>query len=124
MPPATPKSATILPPRTPTKSGLRSPSPLSKTSARDTNPNAAQPVSNEKRELPSRQRRFKPPLLAATGDQGAVSLSRGQSTRNGAAVGGMKNSPPVGGATRNVYPLVTRNAPPAPASRIDTDLGA
>ncbi|KIJ94574.1 hypothetical protein K443DRAFT_355796 [Laccaria amethystina LaAM-08-1] len=50
MPPATPKSATVLPPsRTPTKSGLRSSSPpLSKTGARGTNSNAAQPVSNEK----------------------------------------------------------------------------
>ena len=70
-------------------------------------------------ELPSRQRRFKPPLLAANGNQGVASLPASQSTRNGALVGAsMKSiSPSVssGGAARNVSTPFMRNAPPAPA---------
>ena len=62
-------------------------------------------------ELPSRQRRFKPPLLGSNGNQG---VSASQGTRNGALVSGgtgVKNSPSVVGVTTTP---VTRNAPPAP----------
>ncbi|EDR06153.1 uncharacterized protein LACBIDRAFT_328929 [Laccaria bicolor S238N-H82] len=197
LPPATPKSATVLPPpRTPTKSGLRSSSPRpSKTSAKGPNPNSNAVPSNEKGapiqtrppvqvqtraapapaqtrpqpqvqtrptgqthipppsrpsppipppsssqrppssqhppalgmrrthtlplppasqsgELPSRQRRFKPPLLGAHGNQGAL-LSGSQGARNGVVGGGVKNNgPSVGGAPVTV---TSRNAPPAPA---------
>ena len=58
-----------------------------------------------------------PPLLAASGNQGVVSLSASQSTRNGVVDGGgtgvKNNSPSVGGA---MTPPITRNAPPAPPS--------
>ena len=72
-------------------------------------------------ELSSRQGRFKPPLLAASGNQGVVYLSASQSTRNGTVGGGgtgvKNNSPFVGSATT---PPVTRNAPPAPPSSVSS----
>ena len=56
-------------------------------------------------------------MLAFSDNQGVVSLSASQSTRNGVVDGsdtGVKNnSPSVGSATT---PPVTRNAPPAPPS--------
>ena len=60
--------------------------------------------SSASRGLPGTQRRLKPPLLAANGTKGVVSLSASQSARNGAV---------LGGDARDVSPPVTRNAPPS-----------